>query len=203
MVGTKITCKVDGYLSNRRPTLSSRLRNLLMRTHLSLVNQKLGFASTLLLLAADSELISVGSLRCRAIQESILLHLYTAFHFYQRELAELNGIKMPELIGSMDSLVNGLNQLGKQPSEVLELQSICAEKGSWLNQLLNQYKLIFISPPKAVEKKAFVQEGMIELVDVSQDTIEVNAELDLKILAEWLNEFKALILRHRETGAEY
>ncbi len=174
-----------------------------MRTHLSLVNQKLGFASTLLLLAADSELISVGSLRCRAIQESILLHLYTAFHFYQRELAELNGIKMPELIGSMDSLVNGLNQLGKQPSEVLELQSICAEKGSWLNQLLNHYKLIFISPPKAVEKKAFVQEGMIELVDVSQDAIEVNAELDLKILAEWLNEFKALILRHRETGAEY
>ncbi len=203
MVGTKITCKVDGYLSNRRPTLSSRLRNLLMRTHLSLVNQKLGFASTLLLLAADSELISVGSLRCRAIQESILLHLYTAFHFYQRELAELNGIKMPELIDSMDSLVNGLNQLGKQPSEVLELQSICAEKGSWLNQLLNHYKLIFISPPKAVEKKAFVQEGMIELVDVSQDAIEVNAELDLKILAEWLNEFKALILRHRETGAEY
>ncbi len=203
MVGTKITCKVDGYLSNRRPTPFSRLRNLLMRTHLSLVNQKLGFASTLLLLAADSELISVGSLRCRAIQESILLHLYTAFHFYQRELAELNGIKMPELIGSMDSLVNGLNQLGKQPSEVLELQSICAEKGSWLNQLLNQYKLIFISPPKAVEKKAFVQEGMIELVDVSQDAIEVNAELDLKILAEWLNEFKALILRHRETGAEY
>ncbi|QEY15091.1 hypothetical protein D0C16_03370 [Cellvibrio sp. KY-GH-1] len=132
-----------------------------------------------------------------------MLHLYTAFHFYQRELAELNGIKMPELIDSMDSLVNGLNQLGKQPSEVLELQSICAEKGSWLNQLLNQYKLIFISPPKAVEKKAFVQEGMIELVDVSQDTIEVNAELDLKILAEWLNEFKALILRHRETGAEY
>lgn len=203
MVGTKITCKVDGYRSNRRPTSSSRLRNLHMRTHLSLVNQKLGFASTLLLLAADSELISVGSLRCRAIQESILLHLYTAFHFYQRELADLNGIKMPELIDSMDSLVNGLNQLGKQPSEVLELQSICAEKGSWLNQLLNQYKLIFISPPKAVEKKAFVQEGMIELVDVSQDAIEVNAELDLKILAEWLNEFKALILRHRETGAEY
>lgn len=174
-----------------------------MRTHLSLVNQKLGFASAMLLLASDSETIPIGSLRFRAIQESILLHLYTAFHFYQRELAEANGIKMPELIDSLDSLVNALNQLGKQPSEVLELQSLCSQEGSWLSQLLNHHKLLFISPPKTVEKKAFVQEGMIELVELSLGACEVNAELDIKILAEWVKEFKALILRQRETGAEY
>lgn len=168
-----------------------------------MVNQKLGFASAMLLLAADSEAVPKGSLRFRAIQESVLLHLYSAFHFYQRELAEANGVKQPELIGSLDSLAGALHQLGKQPSEVAELQSLCAEEGSWLSQLLNHYKQVFGSPPRAPEKKAFVQEGMIELVELSQDETPINIELDIKILGEWMVEFKALVLRQRETGAEY
>ncbi len=174
-----------------------------MSTHLSLVNQKLGFASAMLLLAADSEAVQTGSLRFRAIQESVLLHLHTAFHFYLRELAETNGFKMPELINSLDSLTNALNQLGKQPSELVELQSLFAQDGSWLSQLHHRYKLVFTSPPKRSEKKAFTQEGMIELVDLSRGEPQENTELDVKILADWVGEFKALILRQRETGVEY
>ncbi len=174
-----------------------------MSTHLSLVNQKLGFASAMLLLASNPEVAPTGSLRCRAIQESVLIHLYSAFHFYLRELAEANGIKMPELISSLDSLINAVDQLGKHPSEVVELQSLYKQEGSWLSRLLNYYQLLFESPAKKKEKKAFVQEGMIELVELSQDEPQAKTELDTKMLAEWAAEFKSLVVRQRETGAEY
>lgn len=177
-----------------------------MHTHLSLVNQKMGFATAILAVVDDISAevaTSKQKLRQQATCESVLLHLYTAFHFYLRELAENNGIKNPENISSLQTLVTALDQLGKQPSEVIELQDLVVRDSSWLNMLLQQHEHIFKSPPKKIEKKAFGTESMIELVDLTRIDESPNTELGPALLKAWIAEFKALILRQRETGAEY
>lgn len=177
-----------------------------MRTHLSLVNQKAGFATAALTLLKNNAESGEGKLSLvqQAIHESVLLHLYTAFHFYLRELADNNGIKNSEAIDSLQALAVALNQLGKSPSEVVELQDLAAQRGSWLNSFLRQYEGIFQSPPKKIEKKSFGAENFIEVVDLTgQQEESLDKALNVDSLRYWLNEFKSLVLRQRETGAEY
>ncbi|PUA29836.1 MAG: hypothetical protein B0W54_04580 [Cellvibrio sp. 79] len=177
-----------------------------MRSHLSLVNQKVSFASATLSLLENATEIGGGnsSLVQKALCESVLLHLYTAFHFYLRELADNNGIKNPAAIDSLPALVAGLNQLGKSPSEVVELQDLVAYQRGWLNSFLMQYERIFKSPAKKVEKKSFGTENFIELIDLTEQQEELlDMALNISSLQHWLNEFKSLVLRQRETGAEY
>lgn len=172
-----------------------------MRSHLSLVNQKVSFASAALsLLESGPDARERKPLVHKALCESVLLHLYTAFHFYLRELAGSNGIKNPETIDSLSSLVGVLNQSGKHPSEVIELQDLATHQGSWLNSFLAQYEDVFKSPPMPIEKKSFGTENFIELVDVTGQQVK---SLDIDLLQYWLSEFKSLVLRQRETGAEY
>lgn len=177
-----------------------------MHSHLSLVNQKFGFATAALSLLENTteggeEKLSLVQ---QAIQESVLLHLYTAFHFYLRELADNNGIKSAETIDSLQALVVVLNQLGKSPSEVVELQDLVAHRRGWLNSFLKQYERVFQSPPKQIEKKSFGTENFIEVIDLTEQQEETLDEaLNIDSLKYWLNEFKSLVLRQRETGAEY
>ena len=177
-----------------------------MHSHLSLVNQKLGFATVTLSPLENLTEMEAGKLSLvqKATCESVLLHLYTAFHFYLRELAESNGIKNPETIDSLQALVTALNQLERQPSEVIELQDLAAYQGGWLNSFLRQYEGVFKSPPKETEKKSFGTENFIELVDLTEQQEEsLDKALNIGSLKYWLNEFKSLVLRQRETGAEY
>lgn len=176
-----------------------------MATHLSLVNQKLGFATSMLSLA-DTPLEGVQSnhnLLQQAIYEATLLHLYTAFHFYLRELAERNGIKSPESINSLEALNIALRQLAKDPSEVAELTALTGEQGGWLGELLRTHTQIFNSPSRQIEKKSFSSDHLIALVDLTQKESNEAKELTSDLLRFWMLHFKALILRHRETGAEY
>lgn len=177
-----------------------------MHSHLSLVNQKLGFATATLSLLENLTEIDEGKLSLiqKATCESALLHLYTAFHFYLRELGESNGIKNPAIIDSLPALVTALNQLERHPSEVIELQDLAAYQGGWLNTFLEQYEKVFKSPPKKTEKKSFGAENFIELVDLTEQQEEsLEKALNIGSLKCWLNEFKSLVLRQRETGAEH
>ncbi|WP_039913778.1 DUF6586 family protein [Cellvibrio mixtus] len=174
-----------------------------MSNHLSLVNQKLGFATAILFLADNASDATAGQqFQRQAAYESSLLHLYTAFHFYLRELAENNGIKNPETINSLGELSSSLHELGKCPSEVVELQELENREGSWLRDVLRYHLQVFKSPPKKIEKKAFGAENFIEVVDLTQ-VEPVHTALNSELLKNWIGEFKTMVLRQRQTGAEY
>lgn len=176
-----------------------------MRTHLSLVNQKLGFAMSLLAMAQpETKTEWQLKLQNAALQEAALLHLYTAYHFYLRELAENNGIKNTDHITSIISLRNELVVLQRFPSEVVELENLLVDSDSWLAKILAHHEKIYKSPVKPIEKKSFANsEGLIELIDLTQSEDQENAKPDCGLIKYWGSEFKALILRQRETSAEY
>lgn len=176
-----------------------------MHSHIALVNQKIGFAAALLSLseALMDTVSNKQKQQQQALYEAAALHLYTAFHFYLRELAENNNVKKPEAITSITALVDALDQLGKSPSEVAELKRLIEHPESWLSKLLKYRDAVFKSPIKKIEKKAFETEKFIELIDLTQDEKLISIELDSILLTCWLDEFKTLVLRQRETGAEY
>lgn len=175
-----------------------------MNSHLSLVNQKLGFATAILAQISNTPNRVTGkqALLHRALCESILLHLYSAYHFYLRELAENNRIGEPESVTSLNVLMTILDQREKHPSEVAELKNLADQPRTWLGQLLTYYTKVFQSPPRQKEKKAFGSDNLIALVELPQDEPDLK-ELGPDLLSFWINEFKALIARQRETGAEY
>lgn len=176
-----------------------------MRTYLSLVNQKLGFAMSLLAIALPEKNAEWQlNFQNAALQEAALLHLYNAYHFYLRELAENNGIKNTARITSIISLRNELVALQKFPSEVMELENLLVDSDSWLANLLVHHEKIYESPVKPIEKKSFAHnEGLIELIDLTQAEDRESVKLDCELIKYWGSEFKSLILRQRETSTEY
>jgi hypothetical protein len=175
-----------------------------MHIHLSLVNQKLAFATAMLSIADgfSVEPARKQKLQLQACYEAVLLHTFSAFHFYLRELAENNRVKNPDAIDSLRTLIEALKQLDKSPSEVNELDVLANQSGSWLSSLLLQHAMIFQSPAKQPEKKSFGNDSLIEIIDLGQQHTH-SVELNSALLNEWIDAFKTLILRQRETGAEY
>jgi hypothetical protein len=74
---------------------------------------------------------------------------------------------------------------------------------TWLNQLTRYYDLLFLSPEKPKAKKAFGQENRIELIELTEIDIQPTLQLTPALLASWLDSFRALVIRQRETSAEY
>ncbi|HTF98756.1 MAG TPA: DUF6586 family protein [Cellvibrio sp.] len=176
-----------------------------MRTHLSLVNQKLGFASTLLLLAKNFPETESGLKKTQkqACCEASVSFLYVAYHFYLRELAENNRVKNFQAINSIEALGEMLSQIGSSPSEVNEVQDLVNDNGSWLSQMLMQYTSVFTSPLHKKEKKAFGNDNLIELIELGQTDEASSQVFEVDVIEGWLVKFRALIARQRETGAEY
>jgi hypothetical protein len=172
-----------------------------MISHLSLVNQKLGFARAIL---SSIELGVNGggkqALLRQAQCEAALIHLYNAYHFYLRELAESNGVKHPATVSSLKTLIEALAELEKHPNEAAELENLSAKTGSWLNRMRAGYESIYKSPPTAPKQKSFRSDNLINVVDVA---LEPDEKPDFDSLKSWLDEFTALILRQRQTSAEY
>jgi hypothetical protein len=173
-----------------------------MNTHLSLVNQKLGFATAILAQIKSTSNIGKHKLLHQALCESILLHLYSAYLFYLRELAENNKVDNVGTISSLKTLTTLLGQIERHPSEVAELVNLTEQPNTWLSKLLSHYMEVFQSPLKPKEKKAFDSDNFIAIVDLSRREPDLK-ELDPDLLSYWVSEFKLLIVRQRETGAEY
>lgn len=176
-----------------------------MRTHLSLVNQKLGFAAALISLAKSfpDDSIGIRKTQRQACYEASVFQLYAAYHFYLRELADNNRIKNPEYIKSIDALCDALSQSGNSPSEANELRELIKDEKSWLSQVLVQYSHVFASPSRKKEKKAFGNDNLIDIVELDQIAETSAQAFEFDVIEEWLIEFRALIARQRETSAEY
>ena len=175
-------------------------------SHLSLVNQKLAYASSIIDLLSEplADLHSAQRLERQALGDAAVFHLVMALHFYLRELAEHHYLKNLSAIHSVEDLLAALLQVEKVSSESSELLLLTQTAGTWLNQLLGYYDQLSKSPEKRKEKKSFGQDNLIELVELSGDVEGQSAlKLTSELLLLWLNSFRLLIARQRETSAEY
>lgn len=138
----------------------------------------------------------------QAYGESVLLHLYSAYHFYLRELAENNAVKNPSSINDLNGLTDALTELDRRPSELAELHQLLAHPDSWLTELLRAHARVFASPAKKTQQKVNSSDNLIATIELSSTEPEPS-ELRLEMLSEWLKQFGELVARQRETGAEY
>lgn len=171
-----------------------------MANHLSLVNQKLNFARVMLAQFEPDRDLSDHSPLVSAQCEAVLLHLYTAYHFYLRELADVNGVKSAALITSLDELSEVLQGSGRQPTEIAELRGLVSERSSWLSRMIASHAQIFQSPKPKTQMKN-TSNNLIVVVDLNRE--EEQALPNHQTLQSWLQEFILIVLRHRETSAEY
>jgi hypothetical protein len=173
-------------------------------THLSLVNQKLVYANTLIAMAtAHGEPASTTQrLELQALIDSAVLHLALAYGFYLRELGENYRIKGLVHINQAKQLAAALADANKSPSEAQELVDLEQEPQSWLSLMLAANTALHRSPEPLKPQKAFPSDGLISTLDVS-DTPDSLPAVDPAVLAVWLVEFRTLVLRQRETSAEY
>lgn len=174
-------------------------------SHLSLVNQKLAYASAVVALLNSSNYAPKirSRLQQQALGDAVVFHMATALHFYLRELADHHHIKNLSAIHSVQDLAAILQQADRASSESSELLSLVQTRGTWLNQLTLYYNQLSKSPEKPKEKKAFGHENLIELVELT-DAEELPAlHLTPELLTAWLDSFRALVIRQRETSAEY
>ena len=174
-------------------------------SHLSLVNQKLAYASAIINLLNTPlvELQAVHSLQHQALGDAAVFHLVMALHFYLRELAEHHRIKNLSTINSLQDLDAALRQMDRTSSESSEVFELAQTGETWLNQLMRYYDQLPRSPAKPKEKKAFGQENRIDLIELTEEENDAPLQVTPELLAWWLNSFRALVIRQRETSAEY
>lgn len=170
-------------------------------THLSLVNQKLAYASAIIKLLSAPH--TSQKLEQQALADAAAFHLAMGLHFYLRELAEHHRIKNLSTINSVLDLVTALQQFDSVSSESSELLSLAQTNDTWLNQLTGYYAQLSKSPEKPKEKKAFGQENLIELLELTEIDESPQLKLTPELLASWLDNFRALVVRQRDTSAEY
>lgn len=174
-------------------------------SHLSLVNQKLAFASSIVvtLNTTPSSTTSAQKLHWQALGDAVVFHLSTALHFYLRELAENYRLKNLTSINSVQDLISALSDADKASSESSELLELIQSNDSWLSQLTRYHEHISKSPQQPKEKKAFEQENLIVAIELTEVESELPIQLNPNLLASWLESFRALVMRQRDTSAEY
>lgn len=170
-------------------------------SHLSLVNQKLAYASAIIRLLNEHP--ARQPLEHQALVDAAVFHLAMGLHFYLRELAEHHRIKNLSAINSVQDLVAALQQSDSVSSESSELLSLAQTSDAWLNQLTGYYAQLSKSPEKPKEKKAFGQENLIALLELTEIDETPLLKLTPELLASWLDSFRALVVRQRDTSAEY
>jgi len=174
-------------------------------SHLSLVNQKLAYAKVIIRSLEDqiAEFNTAQKLNRQALSDAVVFHLVVALHFYLRELAERQSIKDLTAINSTQDLVRALEQADRVSSESIELHTLSQTPDSWLYQLLDYHDQLMKSPQKPKEKKSFGQENLIVLVELTEAGNRAPLELTANLLSSWHNSFRDLIIRQRETSAEF
>jgi len=174
-------------------------------SHLSLVNQKLAYANVIIatLNTPFPEQRATQQLQQQALIDAAVFHLQMALHFYLRELAGHHHIKNLSTINSVSDLATVLLQADRASSELSELSSLIQTDDTWLNQLTRYYDQLSKSPQKPKEKKAFGQENLTELIELTEVDEPPALQLTPELLASWLHSFRDLVIRQRETSAEY
>ncbi len=158
------------------------------------VNQKLMQAKQLLQVVDVSSLTSV---HLNALLEGAAFHLICAYQHYLREIAETYGLKNVVALRSESDLIGAFEAAKKYPAEAEELVALRKDEKSWLVQLQTYYDSLWRLP---VVNENRDSDNLISLVNMdSVDLIDV----DLRVIQGWQCDFTALVLRQRETSAEF
>jgi hypothetical protein len=161
---------------------------------LTRVNQKLMQAKQLL------QVVDVNSLtpiHRNALLEGAAFHLMCAYQHYLREIAETYGLKNVVVLRSEDDLLGAFEAAKKYPAEAEELVALRKDAKSWLVQLQSYYDSLWRLP---IVNESRDSNNLISLVDMdSVDLIDIN----LGVIQGWQHDFTALVLRQRETSAEF
>jgi len=161
---------------------------------LTRVNQKLMQAKQLL------QVVDVDSLtpvHLNALLEGAAFHLVCAYQHYLREIAETYGLNNVVVLRSEDDLIGAFEAAKKYPAEAEELVALRKDATSWLVQLQSYYDSLWRSP---VVSESRDSDNLITLVDINAVAIP---RVDVGVVLGWQREFTALVLRQRETSAEF
>jgi hypothetical protein len=160
---------------------------------LTRVNQKLAQAK-LLISGVDED--SLKPIHRNALLESTAFHLVCAYQHYIREIAETYGVKQTIGLQNEADLIRAFETAKKHPAEAEELVVLRLDTSSWLAQLQAYYDSLWQVPKLATPRGA---EELISLVDVDK----IVAPVDIESVRQWYSEFVKLVIRQRETSAEF
>ena len=160
---------------------------------LTRVNQKL-MQARLLVQGVDEE--SLTPVHRNALLEGGAFHLICAYQHYLREIAENYGLKNVITLRNEVDLTSAFEVALKFPVEAQELSDLRKNPESWLSQLTAYYDSLWRVPTVAERQES---ENLIKLVS----TDEAAPEVTLNLMHSWQRDFTSLVLRQRETSAEF
>jgi len=161
---------------------------------LTRVNQKL-MQAKLLLQGIDEQ--SITPVYLAALLEGAAFHLMCAHQHYLRELAENYGLKNIITLRSEQDLIGAFESVKKYAVEAQELADLRKDSASWLSQLQSYYDSLWKMPVRAETQD---NENLISVVNADAETV---VAVDLNRVRRWQSDFAALVLRQRETSAEF
>ena len=166
----------------------------------SRTNQKLNFARLHLEQLKQAEEGAGWSKHAlvESFNESVLFHLTGAYKSYLKELCELYRLD-PEAVVSFDDLQIQLENQGVEAPEVKEL-ALLRKGDSWLSQLKLAYRACWMAESRE-QSGARASQSEIHVVQVNPDYADEGQVIEQ--LAQWLNDFRSLVERQRETMKEW
>ena len=166
---------------------------------LTRVNQKLAQAK-ILLLGVDED--SLKPIYRNSLMEAAAFHLASAYQHYLRELTETYGLKHAISVRDEQDLIKAFEAATKHPAEADELFALREDKNSWLAQLHEYYDSLWQAPRQS-NKQANDQSDDNLIISVNLDLVADLPPVSLNVIKHWHTEFVALVLRQRETSAEF
>lgn len=170
-----------------------------LSAYMSAVNQKLLFAAQLLTI--DIKTSAGGqqdSHQATAVAQSVALQLQRAWYWHLQDVASNYKMQDPEAVVSAASLLTLLGDEGKTPGEAIELNDLESDKNSWVGQLLNAHRHLYIVP---VARRAEMDANRLPMiaVDISGDSMD----WDIKQAHLWLGQMQELVDRQRDMMIEF
>jgi hypothetical protein len=170
--------------------------------YLTRTNQKLNFTRIHLDALKEAQ-ESTGWSKHALIEsynESVLFHMVSAYSSLLREIAEQYRFDANR-ISKLSQLTEQMEAQGLEAPEVIELQQLHNDSGSWLHQLLSAYKACWRAEEHNVSAGQAHSVSEIHVMQINPDHAE-DADI-LKEYQNWFNQFKLLIERLRAGMQEW
>lgn len=169
----------------------------MQKLSLTRVNQKLAQAKAVI---DSADKAALTSIQLNSLQEAAAFHLMCGYQHYLREIAETYWLKNSADIRTEADLITAFETAKKHPVEAEELIALRNEENSWLGQIHSYYKSLWTVP---VITLSDTQNDDLLIKAVTLESVFDIAEVDLTLIASWHSSFAALVMRQRETSAEF
>lgn len=169
---------------------------------LTRVNQKLTQARVLL---DGVDANNLKPVHLNSLKEAAAFHLVCAYQHYLREIAETYGLKNTASIRTESELSEAFQAAKKHPVEAEELIALRQNANSWLGQLHKYYAALWDVPASNAvatsSSESQESDSIISVVNIDP-RFDVS-QVDIPSIQSWHADFVALVMRQRETSAEF